>query len=164
MGFLKRIFRTENVVRLLAPVSGTCISVHNVNDPTFATDILGKGAAIIPSEGKIYAPDNGVITSAFPTGHAIGIKLDSGAEILIHIGIDTVELNGRFFTRHVDVDQTVNKGDLLVEMDLEGVKDSGYDIVTPVIVCNSDEYRSVDLLSGQVTALQDDILMLRSLR
>lgn len=159
MGFLKKVFCTEdNTIAITSPLSGMCISVHNVNDPTFATDILGKGVAVIPSDGKIYAPDSGTVTSVFPTGHAVCLMLDSGVELLIHIGIDTVELNGFCFTKHVEAEQHVNKGDLLIEVDIDGVSKAGYDIVTPVIINNTDEFKSVEVQTGPVEVLETIVM------
>ena len=120
-----------------APVKGECIPIGKVADPTFAEEILGKGMAILPAEGKIYAPADGVVTTVFPTGHAVGMTTSEGVEILIHVGLDTVQLKGQFFTIVAEADQKVKKGDLLLEADLEQISSAGYDTVTPVIICNS---------------------------
>ena len=104
---------------------------------------MGKGAAVIPAEGKVYAPVDGVAVSVFDTKHAIGIAAENGAEILIHIGLDTVELNGKYFTAHISQGDAVKKGQLLMEFDMEGIRAAGYDVVTPVIISNTDQYLDV---------------------
>lgn len=129
---------------IAAPVKGECIPISEVADPTFAEEILGKGMAVKPSVGKFYAPADGEITTLFPTGHAVGMTTAEGAEILIHVGLDTVQLKGQFFSTKVETGQNVKKGDLLLEADLEEIKKAGYDTVTPVIICNSSDYSSIE--------------------
>ncbi len=129
---------------LSAPVKGECIPISEVADPTFAEEILGKGIAIKPTDGKFYAPADGVITTVFPTGHAIGMSTPDGAEILIHVGLDTVQLKGEHFNVLAKADQNVKKGDLLLEADIEEIKKAGYDTVTPMLICNSADYAKVD--------------------
>ncbi|MBU9815064.1 PTS beta-glucoside transporter subunit IIABC [Rahnella sp. C60] len=126
-----------------SPMSGPCIALDTVKDPTFASGLLGKGVAIVPVSGRVVSPVDGTVVSLFKTHHAIGIESESGAEILIHVGIDTVKLDGKFFTPHVAVDAVVKQGDLLLEFDLQGITDAGYDLTTPVIVTNSDDYLDV---------------------
>lgn len=130
-------------VELGAPAAGECIPISQVPDPTFAEGILGKGIAIKPSEGKFYAPVDGVVSTVFPTGHAVGVTSTEGTEVLIHVGLDTVQLKGQFFRTLVETDQKVKKGDLLLEADLEEIAKAGYHTVTPMIVCNSDDYGEV---------------------
>ena len=104
---------------------------------------MGKGMAIIPSEGKVYAPVNGRIASIFESKHAIGIVSEDGTEILIHVGLDTVQLGGKFFKEHVNVDDRIKVGDLLLEFDCKEIEKCGYDIVTPVIITNLNEEQEV---------------------
>ena len=122
-----------------APVKGTCIPIQEVADPTFAEEIIGKGIAIKPSDGRVYAPADGTVSSIFPTGHAVGITTTDGVEVLIHVGLDTVELKGQHFQAAVEAGQKVKKGDFLLEADLEQISGAGYDTVVPVVICNSDE-------------------------
>ena len=112
--------KKENVIA--APVKGECIPISEVADPTFAEEILGKGMAIKPTEGKFYAPADGTISTLFPTGHAIGLTTSEGVELLIHVGIDTVEMKGDGFKSHIKEGQAVKKGDLLLTIDLEKIK------------------------------------------
>lgn len=128
---------------ILAPMSGTVLAMDQVPDSTFASGLLGEGAAIIPLTGKVIAPFYGEVASLFQTRHAIGLLSDSGIEVLIHIGIDTVKLNGEHFTTHVKVGDKIKPGDLLIEFDRQAILDAGYDLATPVIISNSDEYASV---------------------
>ncbi|MFU2317892.1 PTS beta-glucoside transporter subunit IIABC [Rahnella sp. PCH160] len=126
-----------------SPMTGACVALEEVKDPTFASGLLGKGVAIIPSAGRVVSPVNGTVVSLFKTHHAIGIESEDGAEILIHVGIDTVKLDGKFFTPHVAVDAVVKQGDLLLEFDIQGITDAGYDLTTPVLITNSDDYLDV---------------------
>ena len=128
---------------IASPMSGPCIALDTVKDPTFASGLLGKGVAIVPVAGRVVSPVDGTVVSLFKTHHAIGIESADGAEILIHVGIDTVKLDGKFFTPHVDVDAVVKQGDLLLEFDVQGITDAGYDLTTPVLVTNSDDYLDV---------------------
>ena len=143
-----------------SPAKGKAILLKEVNDPTFAEEMLGKGAAVIPEEGKIYAPADGEIGMVFDTLHAVSMTADFGAEILIHVGLDTVKMNGDGFTGHVKAGDHVKKGDLLLEVDLEKVKAAGYDTVTPVLVCNTPDYESVEgVQPGDVNAGDDLVII-----
>ncbi len=128
---------------IFAPLKGQVISLDKVNDSVFSSGSLGKGMAIIPSEGKIYAPADGTISAFFETGHAIGVTSKHGAEILIHVGIDTVNLKGKYFYPKVKQNEQVKKGELLLEFDLNKMKEEGYDCTTMIIVTNSQQYTSV---------------------
>lgn len=141
-----------------APVSGKIIDITQVNDQTFAEKILGDGIAVMPSEGRFYAPCDGTLESLYPTGHAYSIKADTGAELLVHIGIDTVKLKGMYFTIHARQGQKVKKGDLLIEADIERIKEAGYDTVTPLIIMNTPDYKKIDKMSGD--AIQPQTIMI----
>lgn len=130
---------------LLAPVSGKVIPLSEVRDEAFAGGILGQGAAVIPENGEICAPCDGVISVMYPTGHAVGIKSDIGAEILIHVGMDTVTLNGSCFDVQVKAGDHVKAGQLLVRANIEGIKKEGLDITTPVIVANTADYMQIKM-------------------
>lgn len=128
---------------LSTPAAGEIIDLSEVNDPTFASGSLGEGFAIIPTDGKIYSPVNGEVSTVFPTKHAIGVVSEEGAEILIHIGIDTVNLNGKYFQSAVSDGKKVRKGDLLMEVDLQELIKEGYDPTTMVIVTNSSRFKNI---------------------
>ncbi len=141
-----------------APVSGRVMPVSEVEDQVFASKAMGDGIAIDPSEGKIYAPFSGEITVAFPTGHAYGIKAANGKEVLIHIGMDTVELDGKGFTPHVKQGDIVKQGDLLTDVDLDYIRSQGKPVVTPVIFTDGTAVELVK--SGAVNAKETDIIKL----
>jgi PTS system beta-glucosides-specific IIC component len=128
---------------VLSPMSGTVLALNQVPDATFASGLLGHGAAIIPSDNHVIAPFAGEVASLFQTKHAIGLLSDSGIEVLIHVGIDTVKLDGKHFTAHVNVGDKVKPGDLLLEFDRQAILDAGYDLATPIIISNSDSYADV---------------------
>ncbi|MGC1096547.1 PTS beta-glucoside transporter subunit IIABC [Pantoea agglomerans] len=133
---------------ILSPLTGTVLAIGQIPDPTFASGLLGKGAAIIPSDNKVIAPFAGEVASLFQTRHAIGLLSHSGVELLIHVGIDTVRLGGKPFTAHVKVGDTFSAGDLLLEFDRQAILDAGYDLATPIIITNSDEYPEVMTVAG----------------
>lgn len=126
-----------------APVTGDVKALSEVEDEAFSSGALGQGLAIVPKEGRIYAPVDGEITTFFPTGHAIGLLSDGGAEVLIHVGMDTVKLDGKGFTPKASQGARVKKGDLLLEFDIDFIKAQGYSLVTPMIITNTDEYADV---------------------
>lgn len=133
---------------ILSPMTGTVLALDQIPDPTFASGLLGQGAAIIPSDNKVIAPFAGEVASLFQTRHAIGLLSHSGIELLIHVGIDTVRLGGKPFTAHVKVGDTFSAGDLLLEFDRQAILDAGYDLATPIIITNSDEYPEVMTVAG----------------
>lgn len=145
-------------IAIAAPAKGECIPISEVADPTFAEEILGKGMAIKPSEGKFYAPADGTVTTLFPTGHAVGMTTQEGTEILIHVGLDTVQLKGRFFNTKVEANQAVKKGDLLLEADLDEIKKAGYDTVTPVLICNSSDYSVIECKKSGTVEPGEDVI------
>ena len=130
----------EKDVEIKAPVNGKAIALSEVKDEVFAGGALGKGAAIIPEDGRICAPCDGVVSLVYPTGHAIGIQSENGAELLIHIGMDTVTLEGKCFDIKVKQGQAVKAGEILIEADLEGIRSAGLDTTTPIVVTNVDDY------------------------
>lgn len=128
---------------LVAPCDGVVKDITEAEDEVFSSGILGTGIVIIPAEGRIYAPCDGIITSFFSTGHAIGIHSIEGSEILIHIGADTVKLDGKGFEKKKSQGDKVSKGEILLEFDIEMLENEGYSISTPMIITNSDEYTDV---------------------
>ena len=150
MNLLKNIRKRQNTAEsaaesfaLNAPVSGRIVPLSEVSDPTFSDNSLGSGFAIIPENGRILAPADAVIESVPHTRHAISMTTDDGTELLIHVGLDTVELDGKYFDIPVAVGDHVKAGDVLIEADLDSIRQAGYDIVTPVVVTNTDAYASV---------------------
>lgn len=129
---------------LTAPASGRAIPLSEVNDEVFSTEMMGKGAAIEPTEGKIYAPVDGAMTVTYDSKHAYGIHSNGGADILIHIGLDTVNLGGKHFTANVKQGQMVKKGDLLGTFDPKAIQEAGFDTTTMLIITNSQDYAAVD--------------------
>lgn len=132
-----------NDVAILSPIDGTVIPLSEVADAAFADGSLGTGVAIQPRAGAVYAPFDGTVVAAFPTGHAFGLRHADGAELLIHIGLDTVKLNGQHFTVKVTSGQQVKAGDLLVTFDGDAIEKAGYDLTTPVVVTNPDLYPAI---------------------
>lgn len=147
---------------LHSPLSGKVIPLEQVSDPVFSSLAMGKGIAIEPTEGKLYAPADGKILTVFPTGHAIGMVTNDGAEILMHIGMNTVELNGEGFKIFVKPEQMVKRGDLLVEFDIESITKKGYSIVTPIIVTNTNEFLDVlDFNQDEVITNEDCLMIIK---
>ncbi len=126
-----------------SPLTGQIIPLSEVNDPVFSSEAMGKGCAVIPLEGKVFAPFDGTIVGLLDSHHAVGMESENGIEILIHVGMDTVKLGGKHFTCHIEDGQQVKKGQLLLEFDMDAIKAEGYEIVTPVIITNSDEFTEI---------------------
>ncbi|MCY7915911.1 PTS glucose transporter subunit IIA, partial [Bacillus haynesii] len=123
-----------------SPVIGQMISLSDVEDDIFSSKVMGEGIAIIPSKGELYAPVDGEISLLFETNHALGMKTANGVEVLFHIGIDTVQLEGKFFKPLVQAGDKVKAGDLLIQFELEKIKEAGYDPVTLAVITNTDQY------------------------
>lgn len=149
----------KETAEIVAPVTGTVIPVTEVKDEAFASEAMGKGVGIQAEEGKVYAPVDGNIEVLFPTGHAVGLADGQGNEFLIHIGINTVELNGAGFKTHVEQGAAVKKGDLLVEFETEEIEKAGYD--STVIFIVTDTEKEVEIHTGKCEALTDKVLTLR---
>lgn len=146
--FLKK---KDDGITIAAPVKGEAVALSEVSDPTFGEGMMGKGIAILPTEGKVYAPADGEISLLFDTLHAVSMVTTDGAEILIHIGLETVALKGDGFEGHVKTGDQVKKGDLLITVDLEKLKAAGYNTISPVVICNTDEFKDVQGIGkGQV--------------
>lgn len=143
----------EDTSEFVAPVTGNVIPVNQVKDEAFASEAMGKGVGIEPENGKVYAPFDGNVDAVFPTGHLVGLSDGNGAEVLIHIGVDTVKLEGKGFTTYVSQGDKVKKGDLLVEFDVELLKKEGYD--TTVMFITTDTSKDVQVLSGRKEAVKD---------
>jgi PTS system beta-glucosides-specific IIC component len=139
---LKKIFVGDKNEKewVLAPVEGKVVPLSEVNDPAFSQEILGKGVAIVPEKGRIVAPFDGVVSVMFETKHAVSVTSEKGAEVIIHVGLDTVHLKGDHFTSFKKQGDHVKQGELLLEFDRKAIKEAGYELITPVIVCNISCY------------------------
>ncbi|KAA9001250.1 PTS beta-glucoside transporter subunit IIABC [Affinibrenneria salicis] len=145
-----------------SPIAGALLPLEQVSDQTFASGLIGKGIAIVPHSGRVVAPVDGTVSSLFKTNHAIGLESDEGAEILIHVGIDTVKLDGQYFTAHVKTGARVKQGDLLLEFDYQAISAAGYDITTPVLITNSESY--IDVVPAAESAVTELAPLLTLLR
>lgn len=148
-------------ITLYSHMNGTAVKLEDVEDEVFSQKILGEGAAVEPSEGKLYAPCDGKIDSVFDTKHAVNMVSDDGVEILLHIGIDTVKLGGQYFEAHVSDGQKVKKGDLLISFDMDKIKAAGYKVTTPLIIGNTDDYASVEPVAQNSVSAGDMILKIK---
>ncbi len=146
---------------IYSPLKGEVVPISQVNDPAFSSEAMGKSIAIKPSEGKLYSPVNGRLMTIFETKHAIGLVAENGAELLIHVGIDTVELKGKYFKTHVTEGDTLKTGDLLLEFDYEEIEKNGYDPITLMIITNSFQYSEIIGENVEKVHAGDKILTLR---
>lgn len=137
-----------------SPMKGKAIRISEVKDSTFSSEVLGKGVAVIPEEGAVYAPFDGTVDMVFDTKHAVGLSNGAGVEVLIHVGLNTVELNGEFYEVYVEAGDFVKAGQKLLSFDMEGIREAGYDLTTPVIISNTDNFSKVKVAkSGPVVVL-----------
>ncbi|MEK4524051.1 PTS beta-glucoside transporter subunit EIIBCA [Paenibacillus sp. BGI2013] len=134
---------TSSDMLIVSPMTGEIKPISEVEDQAFAQELMGKGIAIVPTDGKVYAPFDGVVEALYRTKHAIGLKAANGVEILIHIGVDTVSLKGKYFNAHIEQGQTITAGDILVEFDPEGITSAGYNTITSIVVTNMQQYGDV---------------------
>ncbi|WP_342042105.1 beta-glucoside-specific PTS transporter subunit IIABC [Bacillus sp. OTU2372] len=147
--------RTQEVA---SPLKGKVIPLNQVEDAAFSSEVMGKGVAIEPSEGKVVSPVNGVVTTLFKTKHAVGITSDNGVEILIHVGMDTVKLEGEHFTAHINQGDTVKAGDLLVEFDIAKIKAAGCEVTTPIIITNTGDYAEINPTAKKAIEQKETLL------
>ncbi|WP_315108943.1 beta-glucoside-specific PTS transporter subunit IIABC [Clostridium intestinale] len=157
---VKAANNTTDDLEVVSPLNGELVKLSEVSDKAFASEALGKGIAVIPSEGKLYSPVDGTIAVAFPTGHALGLTTEIGAEILIHIGFDTVSLDGKYFDVKVKAGEEVKKGDLLVEFDIDKIKAEGFDITTPILITNSDSFNTIKIAEVNSVKVGEQIIFL----
>lgn len=159
MGILHKLFGAPEWT-LNAPVAGETVPVTEVPDPTFSGEMLGKGVAIRPAENVIVSPCDGVVELMFDTGHGVSIKSEWGAEILIHVGLDTVNLKGKYFTIRAKTGDTVRAGQPLIEFDRAAIAAAGYDTITPIVICNSSDFGTIRAETGKTVAAGDPVLHL----
>lgn len=159
MGLFDKIFG-KKLDEIGAPVAGEAVASSEVSDPTFAEEMLGKGMAIKPASGRVVAPCDATVDMMFETGHAVSLTTENGVEMLIHVGIDTVNLQGKHYTVHCQAGDKVKKGQLLIEFDKDAIAAEGYDTITPVVVCNSDDFGTFETVVGKVVAEGDAVIKL----
>ncbi len=155
--------KEEGIIRkteIASPIKGKVLKLCDIQDEAFASGVLGKGVAILPEAGEVYAPANGVVSALFPTLHAIGLTTEEGAEVLIHIGLDTVQLNGEGFEALVAAGDQVKKGQLLIRFDMDFISGKGYCLETPVLITNSDQFLDVVETSSTMVASGENLLNL----
>lgn len=161
MGFFDKLFSKREKYpgnQLYAPMTGRAVALAEVPDPVFAEGMLGNGIAIIPNDGKVYAPCDATVSMMFDTGHAVSLTAENGAEILIHVGLETVNLQGKPFTLRARNGDKVRKGQLLLEANLEMIQAAGLPTITPVLICNTDDYTSFNFNTGN-TVSNDDVVI-----
>ena len=140
------------------PIIGEVIALTDVPDEVFASGAMGSGVAVKPTDNKVYAPFDGVVTMVIDSKHAIGLTSDTGIELLVHVGLDTVKLEGKPFKCHVIQGQSVKKGDLLLEFNAEEIEEAGYSLITPVIITNSFEFKSIQTEENNIVNVNDSLL------
>ena len=146
-------------VKIYSPLKGETIKLENVEDEAFSSGILGKGVAVMPEEGVLYAPVDGTISALFPTGHAVGMTMDNGVELLMHVGMDTVQLEGKGFQTFTAVGDWVKQGQKLVEFDMKLIQEAGYSLVTPVLVVNAGETADVAAVETARVQTGDELII-----
>ena len=149
--------KAESNIAVYAPMEGKAVPLKEVNDGVFSEEMLGKGMAIIPTVGKVAAPFDGTVSMIYTTKHAIALTSTEGVEILIHVGIDTVQLNGKYYDIKVAVGDEVKAGDLLAEFDIKGIESEGYRTITPIIVANTDAYKDVVAVASGEVKIKDHL-------
>lgn len=157
--FTQNIFGVK-LETIKSPVRGKVVPLSSIQDPLFATETVGKGIAIEPETGKIYSPVDGLITTQFPTGHAVGITSKNGAEVLIYIGLDTVKLKGKYFTPHIKQGDHVKQGDLLIEFEMDQIKAEGFETTTLVVITNTNQYLDIKAINSEAVEQNDPLLKL----
>lgn len=163
MGFFDKLFSKREKYpgnQLYAPMTGRAVALAEVPDPVFAEGMLGNGIAIIPNDGKVYAPCDATVSMMFDTGHAVSLTAENGAEILIHVGLETVNLQGKPFTLRARNGDKVRKGQLLLEANLEMIQAAGLPTITPVLICNTDDYTSFNFNTGNAVSNDDVVIEL----
>lgn len=164
MGIFSKLFKKPeeapafNGNQLYAPMNGRAVPLSEVPDPTFAEELMGKGIAIIPTDGRVLSPVDGVVETMLDSGHACALTSSTGVEILIHLGLETVGLHGAPFRIHCKNGDAVRKGQLLFEADLDAIKAAGLPIISPVLVCNSDDYPALRTVTGKDVTNSDVII------
>ena len=158
---LKKMFeKNAKTISLKAVEDGRTIPMDEVNDQTFAQELLGPGIAIVPSNGTVVSPINGTIATVMDTKHAVRIQGEDGLELIVHAGLDTVELNGKYYQTYKEIGDQVKAGDVLLEFDLEEITKAGYDVTTPIVITNLGDYKITKCLTGQQVKAGEEVIQL----
>lgn len=158
---LKKMFeKNAKTISLKAVEDGRTIPMDEVNDQTFAQELLGPGIAIVPSNGTVVSPINGTIATVMDTKHAVCIQGEDGLELIVHAGLDTVELNGKYYQTYKEIGDQVKAGDVLLEFDLEEITKAGYDVTTPIVITNLGDYKITKCLTGQQVKAGEELIQL----
>ena len=158
---LKKMFeKNAKTISLKAVEDGRTIPMDEVNDQTFAQELLGPGIAIVPSNGTVVSPINGTIATVMDTKHAVCIQGEDGLELIVHAGLDTVELNGKYYQTYKELGDQVKAGDVLLEFDLEEITKAGYDVTTPIVITNLGDYKITKCLTGQQVKAGEEVIQL----
>lgn len=158
---LKKMFeKNAKTISLKAVEDGRTIPMDEVNDQTFAQELLGPGIAIVPSNGTVVSPINGTIATVMDTKHAVCIQGEDGLELIVHAGLDTVELNGKYYQTYKKIGDQVKAGDVLLEFDLEEITKAGYDVTTPIVITNLGDYKITKCLTGQQVKAGEEVIQL----
>ena len=158
---LRKMFeKNAKTISLKAVEDGRTIPMDEVNDQTFAQELLGPGIAIVPSNGTVVSPINGTIATVMDTKHAVCIQGEDGLELIVHAGLDTVELNGKYYQTYKEIGDQVKAGDVLLEFDLEEITKAGYDITTPIVITNLGDYKITKCLTGQQVKAGEEVIQL----
>ena len=156
----KMIEKNAKTISLKAVEDGRTIPMDEVNDQTFAQELLGPGIAIVPSNGTVVSPINGTIATVMDTKHAVCIQGEDGLELIVHAGLDTVELNGKYYQTYKEIGDQVKAGDVLLEFDLEEITKAGYDVTTPIVITNLGDYKITKCLTGQQVKAGEEVIQL----
>ncbi len=158
---LKKMFeKNAKTISLKAVEDGRTIPMDEVNDQTFAQELLGPGIAIVPSNGTVVSPINGTIATVMDTKHAVCIQGEDGLELIVHAGLDTVKLNGKYYQTYKEIGDQVKAGDVLLEFDLEEITKAGYDVTTPIVITNLGDYKITKCLTGQQVKAGEEVIQL----
>ena len=158
---LKKMFeRNAKIISLKAVEDGRTIPMDEVNDQTFAQELLGPGIAIVPSNGTVVSPIDGTIATVMDTKHAVCIQGEDGLELIVHAGLDTVELNGKYYQTYKEIGDQVKAGDVLLEFDLEEIAKAGSDVTTPIVITNLGDYKITKCLTGQQVKAGEEVIQL----
>lgn len=158
---LKKMFeKNAKTISLKAVEDGRTIPMDEVNDQTFAQELLGPGIAIVPSNGTVVSPIDGTIATVMDTKHAVCIQGEDGLELIVHAGLDTVELNGKYYQTYKEIGDQVKAGDVLLEFDLEEITKAGYDVTTPIVITNLGHYKITKCLTGQQVKAGEEVIQL----
>lgn len=163
MGLFDKLFGKKEEINpnhVYAPLAGEAVAISEVPDPTFSSGAMGNGIAIKPTDGKVCSPVNGTVDMMFDTGHAVTLVSDNGIEILIHVGLETVGLEGKPFQVKVQNGQKVRKGDILMIADLAAIEAAGLPTITPVLICNTDDYTTFNVSTGKAVTNADVVIEL----